>query len=221
MAIKIQDIISGLPKHIRDTFIPVTFEVGDHIIEINTEAKYGYLFTEGAIDVMHINSKDVLYTYCQDYIANFVGLMEIYSGNDIYCCTCRAHKKCVGYRLTKETYLKMLEECDEFKKYLIHYWANQFYSQALNRKQYPNNRTETKIINYLAELVTKNDSGNKTVELKVKREDVAEYIGCSKRTIYRIFNQLEERELISKKGHLIVINSAQRKRILKENENRY
>lgn len=220
MGKSILDIINGMPKNIRDTFVPVSFDVGEHIIEINSEVNHGFIFIEGAIDVMHINSKDVLYTYCQDYRANFVGLMEIYSGNDTYCCTCRARKKCVGYRLNKNIFLKMLADCDDFKTYLIEYWANQFYSQALNRTQYPNNRTEVKVINYLSELVMKKNSGSKTVELKIKREDIAEYIGCSKRTIYRILNQLEEDELISKKGHLIVINSAQRKRIIKENDNK-
>ena len=38
------------------------------------------------------------------------------------------------------------------------------------------------------------------------------------RTIYRILNQLEERGLIKREGHSIVINSQQKENILKENE---
>lgn len=212
----IQKLIDELPKDIRDTFIPVSFDIGDHVIEINSEVKYGYIFTEGAIDVMHINSKDALYTYCQDYNANFVGLMEIFSGNDRYCCTCRAHKKCVGFRLSKEVYLKMLEECSDFKTYLIKYWANQFYNQAINRTQYPNNKSEEKVINYILELAEKTDSSTKTIEIVVKRDNIAEYIGCSKRTVYRVLNRLEEGGYLTKKGHRLVINPSQRNRIIKK-----
>jgi len=214
----IQEIINGIPKDIKAMFVPVSFEVGEYIIDINSKVNRGYIFIEGAIDVMHINSKDVLYTYCQDYSAHFVGLMEIYSGSDTYCCTCRARKKCVGYRLSKDTFLKMLDECDEFKIYLIKYWANQFYSQALNRTQYPNNITKVKVISYLSDLIEKDNNKNKDIELKIRRKDIAEYIGCSMRTIYRILNQLEGSGLINREGHSIVINPQQRKKILKENE---
>jgi CRP/FNR family transcriptional regulator len=112
----------------------------------------------------------------------------------------------------------MLDECDEFKKYLIKYWANQFYSQALNRTQYPNNITKVKVISYLSDLIEKDNNKNKDIELKLRRKDIAEYIGCSMRTVYRILNQLEESGLINREGHSIIINPQQRKNILKENE---
>lgn len=217
MKITIQEVIESIPKHIKEKMIPVTIPKGERIIEKNNEVMFGYIFTEGIVDVMHVNSKDVLYTYIKEYPCRFIGLMEIYSGNKSYCCTCRVEKKCVGYKVSKQCFYDLLEECDLFKKYLICYWAQQFYGSSMNAARYPNNASKLKVIDYFIKKCNEQNPRS-TVQITIKRDDLAEYMGCSKRTVYRLLNYLEEEGCLSKQGHVIVISLEQKKKLIKEIE---
>ena len=58
----------------------------------------------------------------------------------------------------------------------------------------------------------------KTVRIKIRREDLAAYLGCSRRTVYRLLSRLKEEALISSEGNMLIISEEQRKRLQKRKE---
>ena len=83
--------------------MPVQFDVGEMIIEKGGPVSWGYIFTDGKLNVLSVNTRGAAYTYVSHYEAHFVGLMEIYSGHDTYCCSLKVEKRCSGWLGVKST----------------------------------------------------------------------------------------------------------------------
>lgn len=200
---------------------PVTFSHGQTIIEKNLRVTCGYLFMQGEVDVLNVNSHGISYVYVTDYKAQFVGLMEIYSNHERYCCTVRVEKKCIGYRINREDLFELLDTCDCFKTYLIEFWANQFYESSINESRYPIHSSMSRLTDYLLHQCDQTKDEIETVRLTLKREELAEIMGCSKRTVFRLLSQLKKQKILGTERTVITISPLQRKQLIKMKEADY
>ena len=75
-----------------------------------------------------------------------------------------------------------------------------------------------KLIDYLLKLAHNSPRSGQTVRIKIRREDLAAYLGCSRRTVYRLLSRLKEEALISSEGNMLIISEEQRKRLQKRKE---
>ena len=210
--------MEAIPETVMMKMMPVQFDVGEMIIEKGGPVSCGYIFTDGKLNVLSVNTRGAAYTYVSHYEAHFVGLMEIYSGHDTYCCSLKVEKRCSGWRIDRDSLFDLLYSCDPFKQYLICYWANQFYDSTVNESRYPINTMNIKLIDYLLKLAHNSPRSGQTVRIKIRREDLAAYLGCSRRTVYRLLSRLKEEALISSEGNMLIISEEQRKRLQKRKE---
>ncbi|MFQ8582926.1 MAG: helix-turn-helix domain-containing protein [Holdemania massiliensis] len=56
------------------------------------------------------------------------------------------------------------------------------------------------------------------IRIKIKREELAAFMGCSRRTVYRLLSQFKKEGLIGKEGNTLTIASEQRKKLVKKRE---
>lgn len=213
-----EKVLEAIPERVRMRLAPVTFEPGETIIEKGAPVTCGYIFTEGVFDVQSVNTRGIAYTYVTNYEARFVGLMEIFSDHHRYCCTLKVDERCRGYRITREDLFILLSDCDPFKEYLICYWANQFYESSINESRYPTNSMNIKLIDYLLRLCDALKPSGDVIRIKIKREELAAFMGCSRRTVYRLLSQFKNEGLIGKEGNTLTITADQRKKLQKKRE---
>lgn len=206
-------ILDFIPLEYQKKWKKVEFNKGDIIIEINDEVTAGYIFSYGGIDVIHLNSSFTPYVYDDIKQCEFIGLMEIFSQSNKYCCTCRANRKCVGYVVSKEDLIKLLNTNFEFNRYLVNYWAKIFYKSSTNIQRYPNNKSLYKLCDYLYKEALKYENTD-IVNLKLKKEILAEILGINIRTVYRLLNELLDKGLIIKENQEIVITNKHKERLL-------
>lgn len=209
MRITFEQVLDSIPERVRLKLMPVVYRPGELIIEKGAPVTCGYIFTEGILDVQSVNTRGEAYTYVTNYEPRFVGLMEIYSFHERYCCSLRVNCTCRGFRILREDLFDLLQSCDVFKQYLICYWANQFYESSVNESRYPINTTRTKLIDHLLRLCSIEDHDAYPIVLRIRREELAEFVGCSRRTIYRLMKELKAEGLFSTIGNALCFTESQ------------
>ena len=171
---------------------------------------------EGSADIKEetLGGKDFIISR-EDY-SSTCSFMDIYSGHEFYCCTVQAKTDCVGYRLTIDDCWRLLHSDSLFHEYLIVRWANIFYKSTNNSYRYTIYTFREKLFTFLLE------NGEKTHQnsyiIHISREELANLIGCSKRTLYRILNEMKVKNLISIVETRIVYTAEQKIKLEKEIE---
>ena len=95
---------------------------------------------------------------------------------------------------------------------------NQFYESSINESRYPTNSMNIKLIDYLLRLCDALKPSGDVIRIKIKREELAAFMGCSRRTVYRLLSQFKNEGLIGKEGNTLTITADQRKKLQKKRE---
>ena len=122
---------------------------------------------------------------------------------------------CIVLDIEREYFIECLTEKGEFSLIII--------KNLLKKMSTSSNRTEYMLINdakaqvlyWIVEYWKAYSKGRKELKIKLKNEYIADNIGISVRTLYRILKELKEKNLIVGEKGNIVINKEQINKIKK------
>ena len=80
------------------------------------------------------------------------------------------------------------------------------------------NSMNIKLIDYLLRLCDVLKPSGDVIRVKIKREELAAFMGCSRWTVYRLLSQFKSEGLIGKEGNTLTITFEQRKKLQKKRE---
>ena len=197
---------SGL-KNIEDSFVLRKYPKGSMII---LEEEYGdivFIVKKGTIKITRVNDegKEVILSLMGVY--DIVGEMSIIDG-EARSANVLAQESCELYAITREDFLEILKNNFEVSLALMGELASRIrksdqHIEALSLSD-AEHRIGVSILN-LAEEMGIIRQGRVTIENLPFQQDIANMSGTSRETVSRILKLFEDRNMLSKSGHKLII----------------
>ena len=197
---------SGL-KNIEDSFVLRKYPKGSMII---LEEEYGdivFLVKKGTIKITRVNDegKEVILSLMGVY--DIVGELSIIDG-EARSANVLAQESCELYAITREDFLEILKNNFEVSLALMGELASRIrksdqHIEALSLSD-AEHRIGVSILN-LAEEMGIIRQGRVTIENLPFQQDIANMSGTSRETVSRILKLFEDRNMLSKSGHKLII----------------
>jgi len=201
------DLSDSALKNIEDSFVLRKYPKGSMII---LEEEYGdivFLVKKGTIKITRVNDegKEVILSLMGVY--DIVGEMSIIDG-EARSANVLAQESCELYAITREDFLEILKNNFEVSLALMGELASRIrksdqHIEALSLSD-AEHRIGVSILN-LAEEMGIIRQGRVTIENLPFQQDIANMSGTSRETVSRILKLFEDRNMLSKSGHKLII----------------
>jgi len=194
-------------KNIEDSFVLRKYPKGSMII---LEEEYGdivFIVKKGTIKITRVNDegKEVILSLMGVY--DIVGELSIIDG-EARSANVLAQESCELYAITREDFLEILKNNFEVSLALMGELASRIrksdqHIEALSLSD-AEHRIGVSILN-LAEEMGIIRQGRVTIENLPFQQDIANMSGTSRETVSRILKLFEDKNMLSKSGHKLII----------------
>ena len=201
------DLSDSALKNIEDSFVLRKYPKGSMII---LEEEYGdivFLVKKGTIKITRVNDegKEVILSLMGVY--DIVGELSIIDG-EARSANVLAQEVCELYAITREDFLEILKNNFEVSLALMGELATRIrksdqHIEALSLSD-AEHRIGVSILN-LAEEMGIIRQGRVTIEHLPFQQDIANMSGTSRETVSRILKLFEDKNMLSKSGHKLII----------------
>ena len=201
------DLSDSALKNIEDSFVLRKYPKGSMII---LEEEYGdivFLVKKGTIKITRVNDegKEVILSLMGVY--DIVGELSIIDG-EARSANVLAQEACELYAITREDFLEILKNNFEVSLALMGELASRIrksdqHIEALSLSD-AEHRIGVSILN-LAEEMGIIRQGRVTIEHLPFQQDIANMSGTSRETVSRILKLFEDKNMLSKSGHKLII----------------
>lgn len=201
----LKKILDGMPGDIRERCIIKEIKKDGTIIGKGDEIKYVDILCQGELNVINEFANGSIYVFDTNKAIDFIGEMEALAGESKSVVTNRAKTHCIVMRVPKKDFIKWTEKdsyitmiiAKKLAKRLCHTSGYQGYSHY-----YP---AAHMIKRFIIEYVSREIESVTVVNIKMKRQDIADILGLSVKTVGRNVTKLKDQELVSvRKGKIYV-----------------
>ena len=211
---KLEYILDHMPAEIKRQTTHKVYLPGESIVRKGENAKHVYLLTKGETRVSNEFASGQRYTFGSLDVPDLIGDLEVLAGQDLYAASNEAASTCEVIAMRAETFLQWMHIDNDFAVAV---------AQLLAAKMYPtsNEAGRVKFLPSLSRLhsyLLKRLGGIETdlFILHTSRQQIADDIGTSVKTVNRGVVKLKEAGLISLLHGKITINK-QQQQSLKDN----
>lgn len=106
-------------------------------------------------------------------------------------------------KLSKEKFLKIIDEYPSIQKYFLTLFATKIHSKAKTSKEIINQKPEYRIISFLNSFKKKYESPNDKILIPYTRQEIADFTGLRVETVIRAFTKLNACDKIEIINHKI------------------
>ena len=160
------------------------------IFHEDTEALFYYQVVEGQVKMININNDGKEYIQGIFHEGCSFGEPPLFV-NEVYPTTAIAQKDSIVLKLSKSTFLKLLDEYPELTKSLLIQLAHRIYNKTVTARELIHNKPEDRILAFLKEYKKKfsNDTGLWLVPHT--RKEIANLTGLRVETVIRALKKME------------------------------
>jgi CRP/FNR family transcriptional regulator len=160
------------------------------IFHEDTEALFYYQVVEGQVKMININNDGKEYIQGIFHEGCSFGEPPLFV-NEVYPTTAIAQKDSIVLKLSKSTFLKLLDEYPELTKSLLIQLAHRIYNKTVTARELIHNKPEDRILAFLKEYKKKfsNDTGLWLVPHT--RQEIANLTGLRVETVIRALKKME------------------------------
>jgi CRP-like cAMP-binding protein len=106
-------------------------------------------------------------------------------------------------KLSKDKFLKILDEYPSIQKYFLVLLAQKIHSKARTSKEIINQKPEYRIIAFLNSFKKKSGNSNIKILIPYTRQEIANYTGLRVETVIRVFAQMNKNSKVEITNHKI------------------
>ncbi|MCX7710176.1 MAG: Crp/Fnr family transcriptional regulator [Clostridia bacterium] len=202
---KLKEILSGMPWEISSRCVLKKFRAGSAIIKKDDTVKYVYLLVKGELRVINEFENGNIYIFGRNLPMSFNGELEALSGEKQYAITLEAVTDCVAICISIDDFNKWME---------MDHSALLIVSKELAKKMYPTSSENgnilfrpglVKVQSYLVKYSNDKIKEGETFQISRNRQQIADEIGISVKTVNRCIKKLKDEGLLSiKKGKVYI-----------------
>lgn len=204
---KLEYMLEHVPEHIRRQMTHKVFLPGETIVHKGQRADHVFLLTRGSTRVSNEFASGQRYTFASLSVPDLIGDLEVLAGQSLYSASNEAVSTCEVLAMSAETFFQWMRYDSEFALVV---------AQMLAAKMYPtsNEAGRVKFLPSLERLHSYLIKRLGTIEtdlfiLHTSRQQIADDIGTSVKTVNRGVAKLKEAGLISLLHGKITINKEQ------------
>lgn len=211
---KLQYILDHMPAEIKRQTTHKVYLPGESIVRKGENAKHVYLLTKGETRVSNEFASGQRYTFGSLDVPDLIGDLEVLAGQDLYAASNEAASTCEVIAMRAETFLQWMHIDNDFAVAVAQLLAAKMYptsNEAGRVKFLPSlDRLHSYLIKRLGDIETD------LFILHTSRQQIADDIGTSVKTVNRGVVKLKEAGLISLLHGKITIDKEQQQ-ALKDN----
>ena len=203
-----------MPETIRQRAVKRIFHPGEALMRKGEPVTHVYLLTSGATRVSNEFESGHRYTFAQIDAPDILGDLEALSHQESYATTNEALTQCTVYALTIDTFYAWMREDNAFAIRVAELLAIKMYPTSDENGRIKFLPSVLRLENYLLRRIGGVDTD--LFVLHTGRQEIADDIGTSVKTVNRGVTKLKEAGLIGLSHGKITISREQRMEISKE-----
>ncbi len=204
---KLEYILDHMPAEIKRQTTHKVYLPGESIVRKGEEAKHVYLLTKGETRVSNEFASGQRYTFGSLDVPDLIGDLEVLAGQQLYAASNEAASTCEVIAMRAETFLQWMHIDNDFAVAVAQLLAAKMYptsNEAGRVKFLPSlDRLHSYLLKRLGDIETD------LFILHTSRQQIADDIGTSVKTVNRGVVKLKEAGLISLLHGKITMNKEQ------------
>ncbi|MBQ2086704.1 MAG: Crp/Fnr family transcriptional regulator [Selenomonas sp.] len=204
---KLDYILDHMPDEIRRQTTHKIFFPGESIVRKGEEARHVYLITRGTIRVSNEFASGQRFTFGTLDVPDLIGDLEVLAGQELYSASTEVSTQCEVIAMRSETFLQWMRIDNDFALAVAQLLAAKMYptsNEAGRVKFLPSlNRLQTYLLKRLGDIDTD------LFILHTSRQQIADDIGTSVKTVNRGVVKLKDEGLITLLHGKITMNKTQ------------
>ncbi|SHK54125.1 CRP/FNR family transcriptional regulator, cyclic AMP receptor protein [Selenomonas ruminantium] len=206
---ELEFILEHMPEEIRRQTTHKNYVSGETIVRKGEDAKHVYLITKGSTRVSNEFASGQRYTFASLGIAELIGDLDVLAGTGVYAATNEADSACEVIAMRAETFLQWMHMDNEFAVMVARMLAAKMYPTSNEAGRIKFQPSFERLHSYLLKRL--GDIQTDLFILHTSRQQIADDIGTSVKTVNRGVLKLKEAGLITLLHGKITINKDQQK----------
>lgn len=211
--------INHMPDKIRRCAVQRLFTPGEAVTRQSEPVSYIYLLTVGTTRVFTEFESGQRYTFARNKGPILLGELEVLSHQAIYATTNEAITNCIVYAFTPKAFYDWMRADIDFAIYVAEHIATKMYPTSMENGRIKFQPSTLRLENYLLRMM--GDIDTNCFLLHTTRQQIADAIGTSTKTVNRSVDKLKQDGRISLTRGKIQINREQRQRLIQDLKNYY
>lgn len=213
LPMQLSDAIATLPECIRRHVIKKNIAPAETILLKGSEVSHVYILLQGFVRVSNDFINGHRYSFAEFGPPSLIGEVEVLAGQSRSAATVEAITACRILSLPAETFLNWLRGDVELALLMARLVAAKFYPTSNNNGTIKFIPALQKMESYLLQTYGSTASGSTKFILHKGRQQIADEIGTSIKTVNRCANELKAAGFITLLHGKITINPAQRQKL--------
>ena len=204
---KLEYILDHMPAEIKRQTTHKVYLPGESIVRKGENAKHVYLLTKGETRVSNEFASGQRYTFGSLDVPDLIGDLEVLAGQQLYAASNEASSTCEVIAMRAETFLQWMHIDNDFAVAVAQLLAAKMYPTSNEAGRVKFQPSQERFEEYLAKRL--GDIETDLFILHTSRQQIADDIGTSVKTVNRGVVKLKEAGLISLLHGKITINKEQ------------
>ncbi len=201
----LKKMLRGMPKEIQDRCIIKKVKKDSTVIGKGDEIKYIDILCKGELNVINEFANGSIYVFATNKAIDFIGEMEVLANEARAIVTNRANTDCILLRVLKKDFIKWTERDSYITMIIAKRLANRLCHTSCYQGYSHYYPAAHMIERFIIEYVSREIDKVPIVNIKMKRQDIADILGLSVKTVGRNVTKLKEQGLVSvRKGKIYI-----------------
>lgn len=171
------------------------YNKGEIIFEEGNEARFFYQIMTGEVKMFNLNQDCREFTQGVFKEGNSFGEPPLFI-NEPYPASAITTKESVLIKLSKEQFLKILDEYPKLQRLFLNEFAKRIYIKSITARDNINNPPDLRILGLLNSLKNKDLSGMEKVLVPHTRQEIANLTGLRVETVIRTLKKLHAQKKV-------------------------
>lgn len=200
-------MLEHMPEEIRRLTSRRIFLPGEAVVRKGERADHVYILTKGSTRVSNEFASGQRYTFARQNVPDLIGDLEVLAGQPIFSTTNEALTTCEVISMTAETFLQWMQLDNHFSFAVARLLAAKMYPTSNENGRIKFQPSLERLQHYLLKRL--GDIDTDLFILHTSRQQIADDIGTSVKTVNRGVTKLKDAGLISLIHGKIAIDKAQ------------
>ncbi|PAB57715.1 Crp/Fnr family transcriptional regulator [Anaeromicrobium sediminis] len=210
----LSNLLMGMPDEIRKKCVVQKFGPKAVLVKKDQEPEFVYIIYLGTLRIFNEFKNGKILQTAKLKDMNFVGALEVLSSKDKIAASVETVTECTALRIPKEDFLDWIEK-DHYLAIMVgKKIANDFYNTAYSNGRLLLNSTMYTLVSFIIEALKDDIEEGKVAFISKKRQEIADELGISLRTVQRNIRKLKDTGLITIDTGKIHVDSNQYKRLI-------
>lgn len=178
------------------------YDKNEIIFYENDLARYYFQIVSGSVRMFNSNIDGKEFTQGIFYRNESFGEPPLFI-DEIYPATASATQESVIVKITKDKFLKILNEYPAYKNYFLELLARRIYNKSNTSKDIINQKPDFRILAFLNNFKRKNSLQQNRTLVPFTRQEIADFTGLRVETVIREVKKMEQEKKLEIKDHKI------------------